>query len=1177
MKSRTAPRRRLGIAGLVAVVALASLVVSSTSATGANTPNKSKFTLVSNSSIKQGSSFEGSKSAVSDLVKTDPSLLNQSSSAPVAVFVKYDVDSTASYAGGVEGYAATSPRATGKSWKDNQQAVNAYRGYATGKIQQITDSALSSVSGFQWKQNFTDVYGGVTATVPANQVAKLLTVPGVVAVQKDTLEKPDAYDEENFIGATNAWNSLGGGPNAGKGVVVGVLDTGIWPENPFFAVTTQDAPAQSHACQFGDGSNPNLGPAFSCNNKLIGAYAFMNTYMHVVGAGATEFCDQASFTCSPRDSEGHGTHTSSTAAGDQVASAPLFGVERGPISGVAPGAQVIMYRVCGELGCFGSDSVAAVQQAITDGVNVLNFSIGGGATPYTDPVEIAFLDAFNAGISVNASAGNSGPDGGTVEHNGPWVTTVGAVTSDRQFVSTLNLKASDGSTLTKTGVTITAGIDTPTPVVLAASAPYSDKLCGTPAPAGTFTGKIVVCERGGADSAGNPIGRIQKGWDVLQGGAAGMILYNPVTEDTETDNHFLPAIHVDGPATDLVNFVSGHTGVTATWVTGQPTHVRGDVMAAFSSRGPAPDFIKPDIVAPGVQVLAGNTPQPVPPPAGVADGAPGTLFQAIAGTSMASPHAAGAAALIKAAHPDWDPAEIKSALMTSSVQDVVQADGTSDTTPFDTGAGSIRVDKALNPSLVFDETTADYVSSATDPASRVNLNIPSIDATTMPGTLTTTRTATNVTGHELDMDVSTSAPSGASITINYGRGGLHFSSHRPTTFKVTISAPSLPDGQYFGRITLTPRGGGNAVTIPVAFNRTQGDVHLVNSCAPTTFQAIAEHAHCTVAAQNFNAGPANVQLQVNGFQRGQPPLIYSNIKAPAHTFKTPLGFLWRGQLSPAIPPQVTSVAPTATGPAGGYVPLSLFGVAPIKGMGDETIANFNVPDFNYGGEDYTSLGIVSNGYVVVGGGDGTDVVCCNMPDLPDPGKPNNTLAPFWSDLNPAAAAAPAGSGIRIGELTDGVNKWIVVDYNKVPIFGGSNPESFEIWIQEGATEGIWYDFGPVTDPGNTTGVVIGAENRDGTSGVTTYSDPQGGPVHGTIGTVPALNDEYAVVLSGPTAGGSVSIDYDATALKAGTYTETANLTSDVTPGITQITQQLTATKPPKGHGHGHGHGQDHDH
>jgi hypothetical protein len=1155
MTSRSVPpanglRKRLGISGAVALTALIALVASSSSATGANTVTKPKFTVVG-SALKPTSTFTAPKSDSSRLAKTDPTLLNQSSSAPVAVLVKYDVDSTASYAGGVKGLAATSPRATGKSWKDNAAAVSAYRSYATGKVQQITNSALSSVSGFQWKQNFTDAYGGVSATLPANQVSKLLSIPGVIAVQKDSLQQVESTDEENFIGATTAWNSLGGGPNAGHGVVVGVLDTGIWPENPFFGVTTQSAPASAHGCQFGNGSNASLGAAFACNNKLIGAYSFMSTYMHVVGAGGTEYCDQASFTCSPRDSEGHGTHTSSTAAGDTIAHAPLFGVDRGPISGVAPGAQVIMYRVCGELGCFGSDSVAAVQQAIADGVNVLNFSIGGGASPYTDPVELAFLDAFNAGISVNASAGNSGPGPGTVEHNGPWVTTVGAVTSDRQFVSTLKLSGLSGTTtqtLNKTGFTITAPISSPTPVVLAAN-----PRCATPAAAGTYTGKIVVCRRDGAGDPAPVVGRIEKGYNVSLGGAAGMILYNPVVEDTETDNHFLPAIHIDGPATDVLTFISTHTNVTATWVTGAPTHVQGDVMAAFSSRGPASDFIKPDLVAPGVQVLAGNTPTPVPPPAGVADGAPGTLFQAIAGTSMSSPHSAGSSALVKAGHPDWTPAEIKSALMTSSVQDTVQADGTSATTPFDAGAGSIRVDKALNPTLVFDENTDDYAASASDPASRVNLNLPSVDATTMPGTLTTTRTATNVAGHDVDMDVSTSAPAGATISVNYGQRSVRFRQHGTTTFKITISAPALASGQYFGRITLSPRGGGNPVTIPVAFNRTQGSVKLINNCAPTTFKRITGHAHCTVAAQNFNAGPANAKLLVEGFAKGQPPLIYSHINAPAGTIKTPLGFQWSGQLSPAVPPQVTSVAPD--GATDAYFALSPF-VAPISGVGDDTITNIPVPAFKYGGEDYDTIGVSSNGYLVVGGGDSHDSTCCSATPFPNSSRPNNVLAPFWTDLNPADTANPGG--VYIASLSDPAgNSYIEVDWETV-LFGTSTVQTFDVIFQTGSTENIWFDYGHVSDPAPAAApTIIGAENRDGTSGATSYYDDAQGNVTGSL---PADGIEYQVNTTPPAAGGSVSIDYDATALKAGTFTSTANLTSDVTPGITQLTQLLTATK-----------------
>ena len=175
------------------------------------------------------------------------------------------------------------------------------------------------------------------------------------------------------------------------------------------------------------------------------------------GANANEFCNNTTHICSARDPEGHGTHTTTTAAGDCVASAMLYGVERGPVCGIAPGAHVIQYRVCLAQGCFGSDSVSAVQQAILDGVNVINFSISGGAQPYSDPVELAFLDAVNAGISVNASAGNSGPGAGTSDHGGPWTTTVGASTGPRQFASTLHLTADGGASLDIPGITLNGG------------------------------------------------------------------------------------------------------------------------------------------------------------------------------------------------------------------------------------------------------------------------------------------------------------------------------------------------------------------------------------------------------------------------------------------------------------------------------------------------------------------------------------------------------------------------------------------------------------------------------------------------------------------------------------------------------------------------------------------------
>ena len=222
---------------------------------------------------------------------------------------------------------------------------------------------------------------------------------------------------------------------------------------------------------------------------------------------------------------------------------------------------MIEYRVCLSQGCFSSDSVNAVEQSILDGVNVINFSISGGADPYTDPVELAFLDAFHAGISVNAAAGNDGPAPGTVDHGGPWVTSVGAVTGPRSFSSTLQLTADGGATYSQPGITLTNGVSTATPVVLAQSLPGEDVLCQSKLAAGAATGKIVMCERG-------TNARIDKGFNVLAGGAAGMILYNPIQMDTESDNHWLPAIHLDGPDDALLAFVNSHTGVKASWAAG---------------------------------------------------------------------------------------------------------------------------------------------------------------------------------------------------------------------------------------------------------------------------------------------------------------------------------------------------------------------------------------------------------------------------------------------------------------------------------------------------------------------------------------------------------------------------------------------------------------------------------
>ena len=205
--------------------------------------------------------------------------------------------------------------------------------------------------------------------------------------------------------------------------------------------------------------------------------------------------------------------------------------------------------------------------------------------------------------------------------------------------------------------------------------------------------------------------------------------------------------------------MTGHTNVMATWAQGTAQPGQADMMASFSSRGPLGDWIKPDVTAPGVQVLAGMTPQPDQTTAD--NGPPGNLYQAIAGTSMSSPHSAGASALVKAAHPSWTPAEIKSALMTSSLQSVVKEDGVTPADAFDMGAGRIQVDRAVNPTLVFNETYANMVAAGGDTLHRIDLNIPSIDATTMGGSITTHRTAINVSGKNQTFHAQITAPAGS--------------------------------------------------------------------------------------------------------------------------------------------------------------------------------------------------------------------------------------------------------------------------------------------------------------------------------------------------------------------------------------------------------------------------------
>lgn len=715
-------------------------------------------------------------------------------------------DPAVAYKGGIEGLPPTKP---GKGRKINPHSalVKKYQKF----LEKEHNKALEAVGVRPAAKihDYTISLNGFAAPMTKVQAAQMAKQPGVALVLQDEMRYKTTDNSPTFLGLTDPagpWKK----EYVGEGVVVGVIDTGIWPEHPSFADDATYAPLPDFAglpCAFGNTAhNPDDAP-FTCNNKLLGAYQMTDTYRYYIGADPDEF-DSA------RDDDGHGTHTASTAAGNGGVEASIYGIPLGTISGIAPRARIIAYKALGNLGGYTSDLAAAIDQAVADGVDVINYSIGGGAGgPGAD--EIAFLFAANAGVFAATSAGNAGPGASTLGNPGnmPWITTVGGGTQDRTFQGSVS--SSDDWEFF--GASITAGTEE---LPLVDAADYGNELCNPDVPfTGDISGKIVLCRRG-------IYARVAKSYAVYLAGGAGTILYN--TDDSQalnTDNHWTPTVHInytDGLA--IKAYIAADDNPVAQIEGGVFTEIPAPWMASFSSRGPnpiAPDIIKPDITAPGVNILAGATPFPDP------GFLPGELFQAISGTSMSSPHVAGAFALIKQARPDWSAATAKSAIMTTAYQEVMKEDGSTPADPFDMGSGHLNVggkaimNSAFEPGLAYDAGLYEYAAftcgmewgvftpgscvfleSIGVPMEPYNLNLPSIGIGELPGSRTVLRTVTSVAKEKgwREYAVSVDAPPGYEVTVTPAR--LRLKSGQSATYEVTIANVNAPIGAWrFGSLT----------------------------------------------------------------------------------------------------------------------------------------------------------------------------------------------------------------------------------------------------------------------------------------------------------------------------------------------------------------------------------------
>ncbi|HWS32121.1 MAG TPA: S8 family serine peptidase [Actinoplanes sp.] len=728
-------------------------------------------------------------------------------SASSLYIVQLSSPPVAGYSGGVSGIPATRP-ATGEKIDLDSSATKAYRAHLKSERQRT--QRLAGVTAGETLYEYDVAFSGYAARLSATEAEVLRRSPGILAVSKNAVHQADTISTSALLGLTGrdgVWQrEFGGASKAGQGVIVGVIDTGIWPENPAFAALPSPRPDQRiinakwrGVCQRGTETDPARN--ITCNNKLIGARYFTEGGVNETNPGEFQ---------SPRDFNGHGSHTAGTAVGNHNVSAVIDGQRIGKASGMAPAARLAVYKALWDQGGTGSgttvDLVAAINAAVADGVDVINYSISGSTTSFVDPVELAFLNAANAGVFVAASAGNSGPTASTVAHNSPWITTVAASSHDRGYAKTATLGNGASYPGSGQGPAVASAPLIDSVAAGVAGAPAAEvQLCysgGRLDPA-KVAGKVVLCLRGGN-------GRTDKSLAVKEAGGIGMIIYNNPDNSINADYHFVPTVHVDSAAGLAIKAYAATAGATASLSAATAYRTRAPEMATFSSKGPARagngDLLKPDITAPGVDVVA-----PVAPP-----GNHGRTWDAYSGTSMSSPHIAGLAALLISENPGWSPIWVKSAMMTTAGQTdnsggLIQRAGTA-ATPFDYGSGHVRPGHSYLPGLVYDSAYPDWIrfacgTGATGAAcdqygsiDPTDLNYPSIAIGDLAGKQTTTRTVKNVTKVRGIYEAKIQAPAGTTVTVTPKR--LDVKPGRSASFKVTVTRTDAAIGQWtFGSVT----------------------------------------------------------------------------------------------------------------------------------------------------------------------------------------------------------------------------------------------------------------------------------------------------------------------------------------------------------------------------------------
>ena len=751
--------------------------------------------------------------------------------------------------------------ATGQPRVHLDKASPAIQSY-TARLADKQDKVLARAgAGTELIYRYQYGLNGFAARMHPSQAHKLENLPDVLRVWEDEIRPLATNFSLDFLGLFDPEKGLRGAPGLdGDGLVIGFIDSGVAPEHPSLADTREaDRPRLcsgdwaensllgrwlcrrfdkredvllfeppenwNGSCQSGDQFE-----STACNNKLIGARWF------VTGAEASGPIDDGEIR-SARDADGHGTHTATTAAGNRV-KASIFGSFIGRIEGVAPRARVAVYKACWlrpgdqRASCNTSDLANAIDAAVADGVDIINYSVGSSLVSVTAPDDLALMAATKAGVFTVVAAGNEGPNLGTIGSpaGAPWVLTAAASSRDgTTTLEALEIKTPPGlaGKYAAREANFTPALSTRGPldgdlvlvddgedVLEDGTAGTLSDACEPPVNSSDISNNIALIQRGGCDFD-------VKVANAADAGAIAAIVYNiagdPIVMNGATGLSDIPAVMIGQADANLI-LAEIDAGNLVTVLLDKDLFLTendtGNVMGSFSARGPgpAPDILKPDVTAPGINILAGFTPD-------AANAAPGENFAYLTGTSMSTPHVAGVAALLLQAHPDWSPSAVKSALMTTAHQSLTGSDGETAALPFDYGAGHIVPNDSVDPGLVYDVSADDYDAFACGIASAgvtqercdelsaagysfagADLNQPSIAVERLTNERTVRRSVTNVSDQSASYVATVVAPAG--IGVNVVPASITVGPGQTATFDVTFSFESGPlDLWRFGSLT----------------------------------------------------------------------------------------------------------------------------------------------------------------------------------------------------------------------------------------------------------------------------------------------------------------------------------------------------------------------------------------